>query len=337
MNTPLAAPALLGFTPDGARIVAREWAAGRPATNRAWDVGTGAMVPYDLKHVAASAHGLSHDGTRIAIRHDIRACAVLDARTLDTQCILRGHNEPIAFLAWTVDGSRVVTTSADHTVRLWDAATGAQLAVLDAEHPSSVAVAPDGSGVACRRGGTVHFWDFTVGPSTVLTPDVSYVYHLAWTPDGTRLAASSAYSTRVAIIDVDANRVVQSIDTGEIGKILVFTPDGRHLMTPQTVEVATGKVGPPGAFLIEEWSLADRRGVRAEPGSAMSADGTLLARSGYYDEQPAAVVSDVATGREYVNIVRFGNGVHNKKYAILILDEAIVSFEDAIDLLESGG
>lgn len=45
----------------------------------------------------------------------------------------------------------------------------------------------------------------------------------------------------------------------------------------------------------------------------------------------------VATGREYVNIVRFGNGVHNKKYAIMILDEAIASFEDAIDLLDGGG
>ena len=45
----------------------------------------------------------------------------------------------------------------------------------------------------------------------------------------------------------------------------------------------------------------------------------------------------VAKGRGYLDIVRFGNGVHNKKYSIMILDEAIAEFEDALDLLDSGG
>ena len=45
----------------------------------------------------------------------------------------------------------------------------------------------------------------------------------------------------------------------------------------------------------------------------------------------------MADGREMLDIVRFGNGVHNKKYAINILDGAIGNFEDVIDLLESEG
>ena len=43
----------------------------------------------------------------------------------------------------------------------------------------------------------------------------------------------------------------------------------------------------------------------------------------------------MAKGSELINIVRFGNGVHNKKYAITILDGAFGNFEDTIDLLES--
>ncbi len=43
----------------------------------------------------------------------------------------------------------------------------------------------------------------------------------------------------------------------------------------------------------------------------------------------------MAKGRELVNIVRVGNGVHNKKYAITIIDGAFGKFEEAIEVLEN--
>lgn len=43
----------------------------------------------------------------------------------------------------------------------------------------------------------------------------------------------------------------------------------------------------------------------------------------------------IATGQELLNVVQIGNGVHNKKYSIMILDEAMTNFEDMIDLLDS--
>ena len=44
----------------------------------------------------------------------------------------------------------------------------------------------------------------------------------------------------------------------------------------------------------------------------------------------------IEAGQEFLNVVRVGNGVHNKKYSITILDEAIGNFDDAIALIESG-
>jgi hypothetical protein len=38
-------------------------------------------------------------------------------------------------------------------------------------------------------------------------------------------------------------------------------------------------------------------------------------------------------GREYLHRVEYGGGVHNKKYSVMLLDEALNNFEDAIDLL----
>jgi nitrate/TMAO reductase-like tetraheme cytochrome c subunit len=51
-------------------------------------------------------------------------------------------------------------------------------------------------------------------------------------------------------------------------------------------------------------------------------------------EQLGQAKSMIAEGIELLNIVRVGNGVHNKKYAITILDGAFGKFEDTIDLLE---
>lgn len=62
----------------------------------------------------------------------------------------------------------------------------------------------------------------------------------------------------------------------------------------------------------------------------------LAAAEGTIDAGKLAEAREmIAAGQEFLNVVRVGNGVHNKKYSITILDEAIGSFDDAIALLES--
>jgi predicted nucleic acid-binding protein len=38
-------------------------------------------------------------------------------------------------------------------------------------------------------------------------------------------------------------------------------------------------------------------------------------------------------GQGYMHLVEYGGGVHNKKYSVMLLDESLNNFEDAIDLL----
>jgi hypothetical protein len=42
----------------------------------------------------------------------------------------------------------------------------------------------------------------------------------------------------------------------------------------------------------------------------------------------------MAEGKENLNFVQFGNGVHNKKYSLFVLDAAITRFEDVLDFIE---
>jgi hypothetical protein len=48
----------------------------------------------------------------------------------------------------------------------------------------------------------------------------------------------------------------------------------------------------------------------------------------------AAAERMLARGQQHLNVVRFGNGVHNKKYSIILLDAALTNFEDMMDFLE---
>jgi nitrate/TMAO reductase-like tetraheme cytochrome c subunit len=57
-------------------------------------------------------------------------------------------------------------------------------------------------------------------------------------------------------------------------------------------------------------------------------------RGNLNEEQLNQAEELIAKGTELLNIVRVGNGVHNKKYAITILDGAFGNFEDTIELLE---
>jgi hypothetical protein len=55
------------------------------------------------------------------------------------------------------------------------------------------------------------------------------------------------------------------------------------------------------------------------------------------DKKPMEKLAEAKTmlekGREFLQIVEFGGGVHNQKYSVMLLDEAFGYFADAIDLL----
>jgi predicted NACHT family NTPase len=64
-------------------------------------------------------------------------------------------------VAFSPDGGRVATASYDRTARLWDAASGKQLAVLKGHTDSvrSIAFSPDGSRLAtASHDGTARLW-----------------------------------------------------------------------------------------------------------------------------------------------------------------------------------
>lgn len=90
--------------------------------------------------------------------------------------------------------------------------------------------------------------------------------------------------------------------------------------------------------MLEDWKkslekeIADAEEVEAEARELLAERKGSLSK-----EQLNQVESMIARGSELINIVRVGNGVHNKKYSITIIDSAFGKFDDSIALLETSG
>ncbi|MBN1284615.1 MAG: serine/threonine protein kinase [Anaerolineae bacterium] len=106
---------------------------------------------------------------------------------------LTGHTGPINALAWS-NGLKIASASHDHTVRIWDVATGTVLIVLagHTERVSTVAWSPDGSYIASGgQDGSVRIWRASDGKELGTMGPWGWIWSVAWSPDGTRLAVGS--------------------------------------------------------------------------------------------------------------------------------------------------
>ena len=84
---------------------------------------------------------------------------------------LLGHTDQVGCVAISPDGKRIVSGSADRTVKVWDAETGQELLSLKghAGLVSSVAISPDGKRIVSGSADkTVKVWDAANGPEDTL-------------------------------------------------------------------------------------------------------------------------------------------------------------------------
>lgn len=94
---------------------------------------------------------------------------------------------------------------------------------------------------------------------------------------------------------------------------------------------------PEHRKMLDDWKQQVEKEVAFTQEVADEALQKLAAADGKIDAEKLKEAREmIGAGQEFLNVVLVGNGVHNKKYSITILDEAIGNFDDAIALLESG-
>lgn len=144
--------------------------------------------------------------------------------------LLRGHEGSINALVFSADGRRLVTTSDDHTVRVWDLETR-QGRVLHG-HTDEVwhmRGLPDGRVATAGKDGTVRVWDPTTGEARVLAGHEGPVSEVAPLPDGKHLA-SIGFDGTLRVWDL-ATGEARVLHAGGVLLEMALSPDGRYAIT----------------------------------------------------------------------------------------------------------
>jgi eukaryotic-like serine/threonine-protein kinase len=244
-----------------------------------WDADTGQelrtlRLPAKSNQRDSSYVAWSPDGRQI-VAGNIGSCIhAWSAQEEQEGPLLTGHHSRIERLAFNPDGSRLASTSQDHTAKIWDAATGAERVSLGQhryiygpatpgqpgelqkiiwgsghqDQVRGVAFSPDGRWLATGSNDhTLRVWDAATGTETLSIPVPLHVASVAWTPDGQHLAAGS-WDDKVYLFAFPSGKLVRRFEGhAEDVTEVAFSPDGKLLASAgrdQTVriwEVATGR------------------------------------------------------------------------------------------------
>jgi WD40 repeat protein len=135
---------------------------------------------------------------------------------------LEGHRQQINSVAWSKDGSRLVSTSFDNTVRIWDPIAGQ--CILTIERNSgwfrSLAWSQDGSRLALASSdNTVRLFDPSTGECVlILEGHNNLIYSIAWSDDGSRLVSASDDNT-VKIWDSATGQCMSTVHISSVGTV----------------------------------------------------------------------------------------------------------------------
>jgi WD40 repeat protein len=237
---------------------------------------------------------------------------------VDLLLTIKGHAKVIFNVAFSPDGKLLGTASKDHTVKLWDAATGKEVRTFKGHGSDvySLAFSPDGKLLAtASEDHAVKLWEVASGKEVrSLTGHGGDVYHVAFSPDGRRLASCSQ-DRSVRIWDVASGKSLHTL-SGHGDRIVTvsFSPDGRRVASA----CATGGGGSDPAGEVKIWDVESGESLFAlPPGQGVvtiqfSPDGRWLAGSTL---RQTVKVWEAATGQEVLSLTGHSYDVYNVAFS----------------------
>jgi WD40 repeat protein len=255
------------------------------------------------------SHAQTRPSVRVEVRSDNGTRAPADVRVTVTPTsrvatrpavdhpkplrVIRGHSSQINSVAFSPDGTRLVTGSEDKTIRVWDFATGEELHrfVGHTRPVNEVAFSPDGHLVASgSTDATARVWDTRTGEQVAeLDGHSQRVNCLAFHPDGKHLLTGSC-DFALRVWDIQTERVVAKFRHGSCIWDLDVSDDGA---------VAATASEDGYAYLWDLNAKRESRKIEVHKEGfrslALRADGARLLTFGYYS---GGAVWDTATGRQ---------------------------------------
>ena len=169
----------------------------------------------------------------------------LDAATGICTSILSGHTDRVLCLAFSSDGTFLVSGSLDETIKLWDIQTGGVVktsdhtsqthTVVTIEHStatayanqiSSVSISQDHSTIASGSSSKIHLWDTWTGVCYCVIDGLSDTNSVAFSPINSKLLISTSISG-MQQWDLDGHQIGPTYE----GFYVAFSLDGAQFIS----------------------------------------------------------------------------------------------------------
>lgn len=174
------------------------------SSNKEGSIATRAYVDYlralELANEGAKSEALHllAESLRLQLNDNPASALVFELlieQRANTSLKLQGHTANVTSVSYSADGAKILTASLDHSARIWDASTGAQL-TTPLEHESAVsasAFSVDGKRVVTGTAESeVRIWNAATGrPITAPLELHGAVVCVSFSPDGKIIAAGT--------------------------------------------------------------------------------------------------------------------------------------------------
>ncbi len=231
----------LAITPDGAQVLI----GGDGGEVQTWSVEEGKRTGR-IENLGAMVLALAVNpkGDQLLIGLADKTARLFELTDLRPKATLGGHLGPVNSVAFSPDGSRLVTAGGEGGIKIWETATGQGVIAFGHTAPNNQAIQPvqkvaflgDGELITASADKTLKTWTFEGAWSEMkpLGPHVFRVLAIDFSPDGTLLAAGGGEPSRsgeIQLWEVGKGLHVRTLDSLHSDTVfgLRFSPDGTLL------------------------------------------------------------------------------------------------------------